>query len=264
MKISWHTTTVFALATATTVAVGWCVLDAPYQQDWRHVLMLMAVWLLVPYVNLLLGLLRSNRVSYGPSFIPACLYLAVIVYAAAQGFIPQRDGRPNPPVGLIFSVFLFPTYVWWVVGGWSNTVRTRFVQHVVFLAVFATLLLVYRAVPSVPRRALPPTASEIQEYFSPAFGGDYILLIKARLPWEDLALYARNLGLRSHFGTSNDREGPHPPPACGTTFPMAPAWWDAPEDADIAECYHDTFAEVPLEVGITWANGYVYYGAMSW
>lgn len=64
MKISWHTTTVFALATATTVAVGWCALDAPYQQDWRHVLMLMAVWLLVPYVNLLLGLLRSNRVSY--------------------------------------------------------------------------------------------------------------------------------------------------------------------------------------------------------
>ncbi len=139
--------------------------------------------------------------------------------------------------------------------------RKRVLILAVVLVVVATVI-VYRYIPSAARRALPESAREVQEFYDTAFGGDYVRCIKAKLPEADFPVYARNLGLRRSF-ISSEHEGR------GRRFvniqvSWAPAWWDPPRGEPGIDWYYDQDPNVPVNEDLTWSNGYVYYLAFSW
>lgn len=68
---------------------------------------------------------------------------------------------------------------------------------VVFLLIGVTVA--DKILPSGARKALPRSASDVREYYSGSWNGDYARCIKAKLPEADVANYARNLGLTTRF-----------------------------------------------------------------
>jgi len=130
------------------------------------------------------------------------------------------------------------------------------------LLVVATGLVVYTCLPSAARRALPASAGDVKEFYQPDFGGDFVRCIKARLPETDFPVYARNLGLRRHFDSSE--HGGIGRRLVNIEYSDAPEWWDPPGGEPGIDWYYDQDPNVPVNEDLTWRNGYVYYCAFSW
>ena len=122
------------------------------------------------------------------------------------------------------------------------------------------VLIVDKVVPSKARRALPDSASDVQEYYHDClFPPDFVRVIKARLPEEDFQQYARNLGLTMKYDPNiHGSEYDHVKMLIGSV----PDWWDEPRDLD--NCY---FKHTPGDEYFTrakWKDGFVYFVAIAW
>jgi len=117
-----------------------------------------------------------------------------------------------------------------------------------------------KVIPSKARRALPSSATDIQEHYSDAgFTGDFTRVLKARLPEQDFLLYAKNLGLTEKYDPSkHDSISSH----VGTIVGRVPNWWDDPRDLD--NCYFLYTPDKDFMERIKWKNGWVYFLAISW
>lgn len=111
--------------------------------------------------------------------------------------------------------------------------------------------------PSEARSALPPQASEIQEFHRDA-GFDFSHCLKAKLPRSDFELYARNLGLTKDYR-----------PGMATSDPVTvqlkghfPDWFDAPgvEEASAVK-YNNGAAWVSV---LQYREPYVYFFIFDW
>ena len=69
----------------------------------------------------------------------------------------------------------------------------------VILALILGVYLLDTFMPSAARRALPNSATEVQEYYSDSWNGDYVRCVRAKMPEADFPLYAKNLGLTERF-----------------------------------------------------------------
>jgi hypothetical protein len=111
--------------------------------------------------------------------------------------------------------------------------------------------------PSQARKALPTSASEIQEYHH-EIGFDFCRCLKAKLPKEDFANYAENLGLKKDYATGQS-----------TSDPVAiqlndhfPAWFDAPGvNTATTVKYNNGAAWVAV---VQYKEPYVYYFIFDW
>ena len=78
---------------------------------------------------------------------------------------------------------------------------------------------------SSARKALPDSATEVQEFYSGSWNGDYARCLKAKLPEADYPLFAKNLGLTEHFDARSNAE-------IASIINMgvddAPKWWAPP------------------------------------
>jgi hypothetical protein len=69
----------------------------------------------------------------------------------------------------------------------------------VAFALFLGVYLLDTFMPSGAGRALPESATEVQEYYRDSWNGDYVRCLRAKLPEADFPLYAKNLGLTERF-----------------------------------------------------------------
>jgi hypothetical protein len=124
-------------------------------------------------------------------------------------------------------------------------------------AVVLLVLLIVEAIiaPSNARRALPASATDVQEYYLNAgFTGDFTRILKARLPEKDFPLYAKNLGLTERYDPSKQSRDYG---GLETSIGGMPEWWDEPLELD--NCYFLLGKEYVER--IKWKDGWVYYVA---
>lgn len=124
---------------------------------------------------------------------------------------------------------------------------------------FVALLLLDTYLPSGVRRALPESATDIQEYYSDSWNGDFVRLLKARMSEEAYGDYAKALGLVTRFDESKHAD-------IRSSIDMgaggAPSWWDPPRSSDTTYFKHlkgDDFVKT-----LKYSNGTVYVFITSW
>lgn len=120
-------------------------------------------------------------------------------------------------------------------------------------------MLVDEVVPSQARRALPGSASDVQEYYSDSWNGDFIRLIKAKLPRKDYEEYARVLGLTERFDPIKHAEIKS---MIGIGAGDAPDWWNPPMTRDTTFFEHVKGDDNVR--ALNYSNGSVFYLMTSW
>ena len=113
--------------------------------------------------------------------------------------------------------------------------------------------------PSAGRRALPASAIDIQEYYSGTWNGDFVRLIKARLPLEDYDAYAKALKLYERFDATKHAEIKS---MIEIGIGGAPGWWDPPRAS--ATTYFKHVKGDQYVQALNYSNGTVYYLITSW
>lgn len=114
------------------------------------------------------------------------------------------------------------------------------------------MLLWDRFVPSLVRRALPVSATDVQEFYRDlSITGDYIRLLKAKLPEADYPRYARNLGLARRATPAEIRSR-----AFFYCSP-APPWWSPP--ASFTNIFVKSLEGEDGWDALTYDSGYVYF-----
>lgn len=126
------------------------------------------------------------------------------------------------------------------------------------VALVLPLILLDAVVPSSARRALPSSASEIQEYYDDSWNGDFVRLVKAPLPATDYAEYARRLGLSARF----DPTLHHDIASYVNMGIVDAAWWD-PSGATTNTYFDYKKGDDYLQV-LSYKDGYVYFKTVSW
>ena len=113
--------------------------------------------------------------------------------------------------------------------------------------------------PSAARSKLPPSATQIQEYYSCSWNGDFVRVIKAKLPREEYVSYAQSLSLATLFdpAINHDIES-----EINMGVGDAPTWWTPPR-ASRTTYFRYEKGDDYLEV-LSYSNGYVYYLVSSW
>ena len=128
--------------------------------------------------------------------------------------------------------------------------RRRAVAIWIIGALGMALLGIYvwdRFAPSLARRALPKSASEVQESYMEFGTGDFIRVLKARVPREEVDLYATRVGALPPGGSVS---------AGMTSWPPSTApWWNPPQKP----LYYHAVNRTAVAVG--WFDGYVYFSA---
>lgn len=121
------------------------------------------------------------------------------------------------------------------------------------------VLLLDRFIPSAARRKLPASATQIQEYYSNCWNGDFVRLIKAKLPRQEYAKYAGSLNLASLYDPAirQDMEG-----TINMGIGDAPSWWNPPTASGTTYFEYKKGNDC-LQV-LSYSNGYVYYLVTSW
>lgn len=110
-----------------------------------------------------------------------------------------------------------------------------FTPTIGIVALVIILLLADRFVPSSARRALPASATEIQEYYDDSWNGDFARVIKAKLPEKDYTEYARRLGLTVRFDPLKHAE-------IASSINMGvggPEWWNPPQATETIFCLQE-------------------------
>jgi hypothetical protein len=129
----------------------------------------------------------------------------------------------------------------------------------VFLALILGVYLLDTFVPSAARRALADSATDVQEYYSGSWNGDYVRCLRAKLPEADFPLYAKNLGLTDRFDpvAHADIES-----MINIGFGDSPAWWTPPVAGPTTYFQHkrgDDFLQV-----LKFSDGYAFFVSTSW
>ena len=116
-----------------------------------------------------------------------------------------------------------------------------------------------KVIPSSARRALPSSATDIQEYYAD-FGmtGDFVRVLKARLPESDFPEYASNLSLTKYAPAIHGAEYDTIKTGAGDV----PKWWDQPQPMD--NCYFKYTPGEDYYTRITWSDGWVYFISQAW
>ena len=119
---------------------------------------------------------------------------------------------------------------------------------------------------SAGRKALPAEAANVEQYLNHGIiGGDFIRLLKASLPAERYADYARSLGLSAKFDPRvHQKLEPtlNMNPTLGIKIADAPSWWNPPE-VDSTSYFAYKESEDHLRV-LRYHNGSVYLMELSW
>jgi hypothetical protein len=127
------------------------------------------------------------------------------------------------------------------------------------LLVVVAILLVDAIVPSGPRRALPKSASDIQEYYSDSWNGDFVRIIKAKLPEKDYVDYANELKIPFSFDASKHED-------IRSMIDMgagdAPSWWNPPSASETT--FFDHVKGDDYVKSLKYSNGTVYLFIASW
>ena len=129
----------------------------------------------------------------------------------------------------------------------------------VIISMILAIYLLGNFLPSKIRRALPKSATEIQEYYSDSWNGDYLRCLKARLPENDFPIYAKNLGLNEQFDPiANADISSVINMSCSDTL----AWWTPPPASRTTFFKFEPTNDF-LEI-ISYSEGYAYYVSASW
>ena len=113
-------------------------------------------------------------------------------------------------------------------------------------------------IPSVVRRALPATASEVHEYYNDSgFTGDFLRCLKAKMPQSEMPRFAAKLGLAQRYDPRKDAKSP-------VSFSAADgiSWWSQPKTLNGAYFKYTPGSE-SYSVA-TYQDGYVYFLAIAW
>ena len=116
-----------------------------------------------------------------------------------------------------------------------------------------------KVIPSRARRALPSSGADVQEYYSDSgFTGDFVRVLKARLPEADFQQYASNLGLTKYDPAIHGAEYDTIKIGAGDV----PKWWNDPREMD--NCYFKYTPGEEYYTRITWKDGWVYFISQAW
>ncbi|MEI6071520.1 MAG: hypothetical protein WCS31_06990 [Verrucomicrobiae bacterium] len=132
------------------------------------------------------------------------------------------------------------------------------VPIVPILIAIVGVVLLNRFTPSAPRSKLPPSATDIQEYYSVSGNGDFVRLIKAKMPQQEYPEYARRLQLVTIFDPATHRNLES---MINIGIGGAPPWWNPPKASKTT--YFENNKSDYLQV-LSYSNGYVYYLVASW
>ncbi len=103
----------------------------------------------------------------------------------------------------------------------------------------------------------------MQEY-SISFGGigDFTYRLKAKLPEVDFPLYARNLGLDTHYDPKSHRDVPIFAGLSDAGEAIKNNWWNPPDsNASVYFAYEPNHEHIRF---VKYANGFVYFVECQW
>ncbi len=129
--------------------------------------------------------------------------------------------------------------------------------NVPFALVLGALILDY-VMPSNVRRALPASATDIQEHYDGGgftLHGDFARFLKAKMPESEMPKFAAKLGLTARYSAAAHAGFP-------VEFSGSPAWWNPPTTMDGAYVQLGPGSEAYSIAKCE--NGYVYFKAISW
>lgn len=129
----------------------------------------------------------------------------------------------------------------------------------IIISVILAIYLLDTFLPSTARRALPKSATEIQEYYSDSWNGDYLRCIKARLPEADFPVYAKKLGLNEQFDPIAHVDIAS---TLNMGFSDAPAWWTPPVASRTT--YFQFIPSNDFLQILNYSGGYAYFVSTSW
>jgi hypothetical protein len=130
------------------------------------------------------------------------------------------------------------------------------------VTLFAVAFLWDKFVPSSVRRALPPSASEVKEfYWEAGVTGDFTRCLKAKLPESDFPVFAKNLGLKTRFDPKIHGNVPLADRGAGMTSEIN-SWWNPP--AASGTTYLDYTPGDNYVSYLKYADGHVYFLAHEW
>ena len=123
-----------------------------------------------------------------------------------------------------------------------------------FFALILGVILLDAYMPSPDRRALPGSASEVQEYHSSSWNGDFLRCIKAKLPESNFPTFARNLGLTQRFDPVRHAHIAH---RINVGVSHEVAWFTPPLAGPKTYFKYDPSRQSLMV--LTFSDGYVYY-----
>ena len=136
--------------------------------------------------------------------------------------------------------------------------RTWIVVGLVIVALPTGLWAVDALTPSIVRRALPATASNIQEYYSDdGFHGDFVRCLQADMPSSEMPRFAAKLGLIQRYDAKRDAKLP----LSFATSDMI-SWWQPPQSLDNA--YYDYKPGNSSYSLAKYENGQVFFKVIAW
>jgi hypothetical protein len=107
-------------------------------------------------------------------------------------------------------------------------------------------------------KLLPKSASEVKtHYWNDGWHGDHIILVKARLPFDDYRNYVTALKMPVQFNANTHKDIIGELSCDGSkNFD----WWNPPKPSDTTYLeYNKRFKDI-----VMYNNGYVYYYSVSW
>jgi len=120
-------------------------------------------------------------------------------------------------------------------------------------------LLFDKYVPSSAHRALPKSATNIQEYYSDSWNGDFVRVIKSKLPEKDYEDYAKALKMNTRFDATKHKEITS---MINIGAGDAPSWWDPPKATGTT--YFEYIQGDDYVQTLKYSNGTVYLLVISW
>ena len=133
---------------------------------------------------------------------------------------------------------------------------------VAILGVLIVSVVIYdKVTPSTARKALPKSATEIEEYYREAgfMAQDFTRCLKAKMPRSEVAEYAKHLGLPHRYAKGQTVESVA---GLDSGSGLAPPWFDPPRADDADEAYYD--AGQSCVAVLKYKTPYVYLIVLDW
>lgn len=165
-------------------------------------------------------------------------YVLIALWRQRHRFYPFANRSENvpsklkgPSLGFLVCLFIFG--IPYAVGGYAYVGDTYMPSKVV--------------------RALPEGAMDIEEHYEwGGITGDFVRLVKARIPKDQVAAYAARMGATSPVKKEMSWENL-------VYWSGGPKWWKPPKDP-----LYFYSSEQGYRLLVGWENGFVYYDAVEW